>query len=160
LIVGGCLNADAKASAKTLGPAKLGRKQKAQRGIFKGAMLKSRKGLDRYCAVGGGSFRISYPTKRLLKAAGRKLKKKVKGRVVLILTSSKRFKVKGFKTGDSAKKIKGKKLKIGRNTWHLYKGLLIVVRGGKVKAVGIGDARLTKKRELTKKFLTAWKLGT
>ena len=38
--------------------------------------------------------------------------------------------------------------------------LLVVTRGGKkVTAVGIGDKRLTKSKKLTKKLLTAWKLG-
>lgn len=37
--------------------------------------------------------------------------------------------------------------------------LLVVTRGKKVTAVGIGDKRLTKSKKLTKKFLTAWKLG-
>jgi uncharacterized delta-60 repeat protein len=160
LIVGGCLNTDGGASGRSLGPARLGRKQKSQRGIFKGATLKSRRGLDRYCAVGGGSFRIGYPTKKLLRSAKKRLAKKLKGRVVLILTSSKRFSVKGKRPGSKAKGLKGKHLKIGRNTWYYAKGKLIVVRKKKVVSVGIGDTRLLKTKKLTKKYLTAWKLGT
>ena len=44
-----------------------GKERIAQRAILKGAKLRSREGLDRYCAAGGGAFRIGYPTRRLLK---------------------------------------------------------------------------------------------
>jgi poly(hydroxyalkanoate) depolymerase family esterase len=164
LIVNGCLNTDAKATGKKLGPARLGRKRNAQRKIFNGAKLKARKGLDRYCAVGGGAFRIGYPPQKLLTAARKRLARKIKGRVVLILTSSKRFKVKGIRTGDRSRKVHGKHIKVGRNTWYLLKrrkGVrqLLVVRRGKVRAVGIGDSRLTKTKRLTRRYLNAWKLG-
>jgi hypothetical protein len=164
IILNGCLDVDATTSGKALGPATIGLKAKAQRKIFAGADPHTRKGLDRYCAVGGGSFRIAYPTSKLLKAAGRKLAKKIKGRVVLIQTSSKRFSVKGIHVGDKASAAHGQKRKIGRNTWHLFKGRkgtrqLVVTRSGKVVAVGIGDARLLKTKKLAKACLTAWKLG-
>jgi hypothetical protein len=50
-------------------------------------------------------------------------------------------------------------------TAQLFKGRsdtrqLVVTRGGKIVAVGIGDARLAKTKKLRKQFLTAWKLGT
>jgi len=164
LIVAGCLNRPAGATGRSLGAARLGLKRKVQRARFKGARLRSRKGLDRYCAIGGGAFRIGYSNNRLSKAAGKRLGRKIKGRVALILTSSKRFTVKGVRYGDSGKGLGSRKRKIGRNTWHLFKRkrgatLLVVVRGGKVKAVGIGDSRLTSTRRITKGFLTAWELG-
>ena len=71
----------------------LGRKKSAQRAIFKGAKPSSRPGIDRYCATGGGNFRIGYPTKRL--KPSRALLKKINGRVILILTSSPRFSISG-----------------------------------------------------------------
>jgi 6-phosphogluconolactonase (cycloisomerase 2 family) len=164
----GCLNVDAKVKGKKLGPAQLGRKQKAQRARFKGATRTSRKGIDAYCARGGGQFRIGYPTKRLNKGRPKGLKKKIKGRVVLALASSSRFAVKGVKPGDGAKKgrkkmKKARKLKIGKNTWYVLKkgkvALLVKIRGKSVGEVGIGDARLTTDAKAARRFLTAWKLG-
>ncbi len=61
----GCLNFRAGVRAKRLGPAALGRTRKAHRRLFKGARLKVRAGMDRYCIAGGGSLRIGYPTARL-----------------------------------------------------------------------------------------------
>jgi hypothetical protein len=172
LIVGGCLNADATASGKTLGPAKLGREQNAQRSLFKGARLRSRKGIDSYCALGGGSFRIGYPTKRLLRGAVDKLKRKIEGRVALILTSSNRFSVAGVRPGEGEqsarrKLARARRQKVGRNTWYVLRTgsaeLLVKAQGGKIGEVGIGDKRLTTggktkaaKRKALRRFLTGW----
>jgi DNA-binding beta-propeller fold protein YncE len=163
IILNGCLNADATSSGKTLGPAKLGLKTNAQRAIFAGADPHTHKSLDRYCAVGGGIFRIAYPTKKLLKAAGAKLAKKIKDRVVLIETSSPRFDVAGIHVGDKASTVHGTTLKLGHTSWRLLKGpagarALAVIKGGKVVAVGLGDARLVKTKNLAKTYLTAWRL--
>lgn len=164
----GCLNVTGKLKGRSLGPAKLGRTRKAQRRKFKGLTLRSRKGLDRYCAAGGGTFRIGYPTRRLLRTVKRKLRRKVKGRVVIILTSSAHFSLKGLRAGDSTRKARRKlhgerKLKVGKNTWLVVPGrkisLLVSTRGGKVRAVGIGDGRLARGKKARKRFLRAWQIG-
>ena len=51
----GCLNTDATLTGKVLGPAQLGRKQAAQRAIFKGANQATRANLDRDRSEGGGA---------------------------------------------------------------------------------------------------------
>jgi hypothetical protein len=164
----GCLNATGKLKGKSLGPAKLGRKQKAQRAKFKGLKLRTRKGLDRYCARGGGTFRIGYPTKRLLGTLKRSLRTKVKGRVVIVLTSSAHFSLKGLRRGDSSRKATRKlkherKLKVGKNRWLVVPGrkvtLLVRIQGGKVREIGIGDGRLTHGTKATKRFLRAWQIS-
>jgi hypothetical protein len=163
-ILNGCLNTDATGAGKALGPAELGRSMKAQRAIFAGADLHSRKRLDRYCAAGGGTLKIGYPTRKLLKAAGRKLAKRIKRRVVLIETTSGRFGIAGLHVGDAAAAVHGTKRKIGHHTWYLLKRSggarpLVETKAGKIAALGIGDARLTKSKKLAKAYLTAWKLG-
>ena len=167
LIVGGCLNDDAAISGKRLGPAALGRGRSAQRAIFKGANLRGERDLDIYCSVGGGNFRIGYPTKRLNRTMPRSLRAKVRERVVLILTSSPRFSLVGVRPGQSAvtalRRIRGERgYKVGVNTWYvlLRRGgrLLVKVHGGKVEEIGIGDARLTRGATATKRFLRAWQL--
>jgi hypothetical protein len=164
----GCLNATGKLKGTSLGPAKLSRTQKAQRAKFKGLKLRTRKGLDRYCARGGGTFRIGYPTKRLQGTLKRSLRRKVKGRVVIVLTSSARFSLKGLKRGDSSRKAARKlkherNLKVGKNRWLVVAGrkvtLLVRVQGGKVREIGIGDGRLTHGTKATKRFLRAWQIS-
>jgi hypothetical protein len=164
----GCLNATGKLKGTSLGPAKLGRKQKAQRAKFKGLKLRTRKGLDRYCARGGGTFRIGYPTSRLSKTLKRSVRRKVKGRVVIVLTSNKGFSLKGIRPGSSSSKAASKlkherKLKVGKNRWLVVPGrkvtLLVRIQGGKVREIGIGDGRLTHGTKATKRFLRAWQIS-
>ena len=165
----GCVNAALGVRGKRLGPARVGRTRKGQRRLLKGARLRSRRGIDRYCASGGGAFRIGYPTKRLLRSFARgSSRRKAKGHVVLALTSSKRFAVKRVRPGARAKvarkRMKGaRRIRVGRNTWLVGTGknvrLLVQMRGGKVRAVGIANKRLTRGRTAQRRFLRAWRLG-
>ncbi len=163
----GCLNTDATLTGTQLGPAKLGRKLAEQRAIFRGANKQTRANLDRYCAEGGGNFRIGYPTPRLTRTLPNALRRKVKDRVVIVLTSSKRFSVVGIKVGDTTstalRTLRGERaFKVGSNTWYVAKRgkarLLVKTKNGKVGEIGIGDPRLTTTPKATKRFLNAWKL--
>lgn len=164
----GCLNTDATLSGTQLGPAKLGRKQAEQRAIFQGANKQTRANLDRYCAEGGGNFRIGYPTPRLMSTLSSAVQRKVKDRVVIVLTSSKRFSLGGIKVGDTTatalRKLSGERaVKVGSNTWYVAKRgnarLLVKTKNGRVGEIGIGDPRLSTTPQATKRFLNAWKLG-
>jgi CSLREA domain-containing protein len=164
----GCLNARGGVRGKQLGPARLGRTKSAQRALLRGGRLRSRKGLDRYCATGGGAFRIGYPSSRLNRAIGRQLRRRVRNRVVLILTSSSRFSVQGVRAGDSVRsarrRIRGeRRIRVGSNVWYVARGrgvrVLVSTRGRSVRSVGIGDERLSRGVPATKAFLRAWELG-
>lgn len=164
----GCLNSRGGVNGTRLGPAVLGRTLRTQRRYFKGTRLKSRPRMDRYCAAGGGSFRIGYTTKRLARSTNARERKRVSGRAVLILTSSKRFSVAGIVPGSSVRNLRAKlkgerKLRIGKNTWYVANGrrsrLIFRVRGNTVQAVGIADRWLTTSTAGGKRLLTAWRLG-
>jgi ABC-2 type transport system ATP-binding protein len=164
----GCVNAGRGLRGRRLGPARLGRTRKTQRRLLKGARLRSRRGLDRYCTSGGGAFRIGYPTRRLLRGFARGAQRRVRNRVVLILTSSRRFAVRGVKAGDRAgaarRRLRGaRRVRVGRNTWYVATGkrarLLVQVRGGRVRSVGIGSKRLSGGRAGARRFLGSWRLG-
>jgi hypothetical protein len=164
----GCLNTDATLTGRQLGPARLGRTLAAQRAIFQGANRQTRANLDRFCAEGGGNFRIGYPTPRLSKTLSRALARKVKGRVVIVLTSSRRFSLAGIEVGDTTAQARRrlareKAFRIGSNTWYIAKRgsarLLVKTRGGRVGEIGIGDPRLSATANATKRFLNAWKIG-
>jgi hypothetical protein len=164
----GCLNTDGTLTGTQLGPAKLGRKLAEQRAIFQGANKQTRANLDRYCAEGGGNFRIGYPTPRLNRTISKSLARKVKNRVVIVLTSSRRFSLRGIEVGDTTaearRKLSGERaFKIGSNTWYVAKRgkarLLVKTKNGRVGEVGIGDPRLSTTAKATKRFLNAWKLG-
>ena len=163
----GCLNTDATLSGTQLGPAKLGRKLAEQRAIFQGANKQTRANLDRYCAEGGGNFRIGYPTPRLTTKLSRSMRRKVKDRVVIVLTSSKRFSLGGIKVGDATGSAlrrlnRERAFRVGSNTWYVARRgkarLLVKTKNGRVGEIGIGDPRLTPTPKATKRFLNAWKL--
>jgi hypothetical protein len=159
----GCVNSRGGAAGTRLGPARLGRTRKSQRRVFHGKALKARRGMDSYCATGGGRFRIGYPTSRLSRSA-RTLAKK---RAIVILTSSKRFSVRGVRPGSSVKglrrRLRGeRRLAIGGNAWYLARGhkatLLYKTHGRRVLEVGIGDRRLTGTGGSARRFLRSWEL--
>ncbi len=167
LIVRGCVNADAAVKKKRMGPVRLGRTRKAQRKIFKGGKRRTRGGLDRYCVAGGGALKIGYPTTKLGRRLKPSLRRKVNKRVVLILTSSRRFSLKGIHAGDSPRsarrQLKGeRRFQSGANTWYVTKlngsRLLVKTRGGRVREIGIGHTSLSRSRQATKYFLTSWRL--
>jgi hypothetical protein len=113
---------------------------------------------------GGGSFRIGYPTHRL----SRRTRRRLHGRTILILTSSKRYSVKRIKRGTSVRTLRRRlrherRVHVGHNTWYLAAGrrarLLFKTRHGRVLEVGIGDKRMTRSRRGARRFLRAWQLG-
>jgi hypothetical protein len=164
----GCLNSRGGAGGKRLGPAVLGRQKATQRRHFRGKRLHSRGGIDRYCVSGGGSFRIGYTSGRLSRHLSRRTRRRVRGRTILILTSSKRYSVKRIKAGTSVRTLRRRlhgerRFRVGGNTWYLAAGsrarLLFKTRRGRVLEVGIGDKGLTRTRTASRRYLRAWQQG-
>jgi hypothetical protein len=117
--------------------------------------------MDRYCAAGGGSFRIGYPTARLARAKRRA----ARGGALLIITSSRRFSVKGIRPGASTRALRRRlhgerRVRVGRNAWYLARGrratLVYKARGRRVRDVGIADGRFTRGRPAARRLLRAW----
>jgi endoglycosylceramidase len=159
-----CLNSRRGVSGKRLGPALLGRDRRRQRRAFRGKRLRTRAGIDRYCATGGGSFRIAYPTARLRRAVGRSLSSRIRGRAVLILSSSRRIRVRGLRRGDRVAVLRRRvrrlrAVRVGRNVWYLAPArsarLVFKTRRRRILAVGIADARLAR---APRRLLGAWRL--
>ncbi len=162
----GCLNFGPGARGKRLGPAQLGAARAANRRRFTGARLRSRSRMDRYCVAGGGSLRIGYATTRLSRALGRSLRRRVRGRALVLLASSPRWSVRGVAPGMSARglaaSLRGeRRLKIGQNVWYSLPGrksrIVFKTRGGRVLEVGLADKRVARTGE--KRLLRAWESG-
>lgn len=163
----GCITLTGSFRGKRLGPAALGQTQRRQRAVFKGATVRQRNGLDRYCARGGGAFGVGYPTAKLLRSLAARLRQAVKGRVVVIVSSSKRYAILGVRPGVSERSAKtklqrAKKVRAGRSTWYVQRGRsvaqLVAARAGRVQSVGIADARLTRDLRVLKRLLAASEL--
>ena len=143
----GCVNHRAGVRGRRLGAARLGRRRAGLRRQFAGARLSSRKRFERYCIAGGGSLRIGY---------------RRNGRAVLLLTTSKRYRIKGLRRGSRVSKLRQRlrgerRFKVGRNTWYLAPGgastLVFKTRRGRVREIGIADKRLTRGRAGAKRLL-------
>jgi hypothetical protein len=163
----GCLNSRGGARGRRLGPAVLGVSRARHRRVLQGRRLYSRRGIDRYCTTGGGAFRIGYPTARLFKHLSKSRRKRVRGRAVLTLTSSKRFSVGKLRPGDRVatlrRRLRGeRRLRIGANTWYVANGRkarqVFTTRAGTIRAVGLAARPLTNGRVAERRFLRAWEL--
>ena len=166
-VTDGCVNFQAGVSGGRLGLARLGRTQAEHRAAFQGARLSTRPGTDRYCIAGGGTLRIGYPTPRLERELSARLRRSVKGRAVLLLTTSRRYKLQGVGPGTSVRDLRRRlhppqRRRIGRNLWYLAPGrgarLLFRTRGERVLEVGVAHAGLTRTTRQVRSFLRAWDL--
>ena len=158
-----CLGDRGRARGRRLGPARLGRARAQQRRLLRSKLRRSRRGLDRYCVVGGGGFRIGYPTARL----SRRQRAAARRRSILILTSSPRFAVKGIRPGSRVttlrRRLRGERpVTVGRNVWFVARGksatLVYKTRGRRVLEAGIADRRLTAGAAASRRFLRSWEL--
>jgi hypothetical protein len=162
-----CIGAKAAVKGRTLGPARLRRTRQRQRLILKSFRRRTDRNLDRYCVMGGGAFEVGYPTPELIgHALRRSARRNVQGRVVLILTSSRRFSLNGMRPGDSARtarrRLSGeRRFRVGANVWYVATQdggrALVKTRAGKVLALGLADPLLTDSRVKTARFLRSWR---
>ena len=106
------------------------------------------RGQDRWCVEGGGSLRVGYATGSLAKAGA--ARRSLRGRAVLILTSSKSARDDAPATpGKRAKKPRGAtSVRKGSETWFFVKGRrgtnVVRTRARKVVEVGVAEPRLAR----------------
>jgi len=127
--------------------------------------------MDRFCLTDRRHIRVGYPSSRMLRRARPRLRKKIRGRSVLVLTSSQRYAIRGVRNGSTPrfmKKRMGKRIrrsyKVGINRWYVARGpkgtrlLFKITRGrGRVGEVGVADARLMRGRRAARRFLDGFR---
>lgn len=130
----GCLRASGRLSGTRLGPVKLGT---------------ARAGTRRACGI-----RVLYPSAGLLRKLSAAARKRVRGRVVLALTSNPYYALNGVRPGTRLSHVRrlrlSRPIRIGPVSWYLTpvgpsRGV-IEVRRGLVVAIGIADRSLTATR--------------
>jgi hypothetical protein len=159
-----CLNLRGKVAGSHVGPVVLGRDRARVRiALGRPHNRRSRPGLDRWCVQGGGILEAGYPTKRLPPA----VRKRLRGKVVLGLVSSRRFSLARVRPGASTRSarqhLRGeRRYRVGRNVWlvaHTRRATFLVrTRGGRVRAVGLAARMATRPRRGTRRLLEAWRL--
>jgi len=123
--------------------------------------------VDRFCFTDKRALRIGYPSSALRKKLSAKSRKRYTAKKgILILTSSKKFKLSKVRVGSSTRTLRksigrrARGIKVGRNTWYTKKGskarIVYKVRGKKVYEIGIADRTLTGSRSAQKRFFKSF----
>jgi len=164
-VVRSCVSTKGGVRGTRVGAARLARKRTKQRKTLLATRFSDRKGIDRYCVQKGGTLRVGYPTGRLASKLSRKTRRRIGKKAILLLSTSKKFRIRKIRRGTSTKTLRKRlrgerRVKIGKNTWYYAKGskarLLFRARKGKVLDVGLGSRSLTKSRKSVVRFLHAW----
>jgi hypothetical protein len=133
--------------------------------------LKGRRRLDKFCLSDRRAVRIGYPTNRLLRRnLGRRARSSAfaPNKAVLVLTSSRRFKLRRVRVGTPTSVmrrrigLRARGIRIGRNVWYSKRGkrarLVFKTRRGRVREVGHAPLRLTSTRRRTARLLRSFPL--
>ena len=108
---------------------------------------KGPRNIDRFCLADGRQVRAAYPRRRVQRAA-------------LVLTSSRRFRIRGVRVGTREATLlrRGlRPLRVGRNTWYVRTAkrarVVYKVRNRRVREVGLAAKSKTKGRGQTRRLL-------
>ena len=148
----------------TLGHFLLGRSRGRNRRAA--AIFAQRRGsVDRFCLLDGRHVRIGYPSRSLLQRLSRRQRRRVRGRAVLVLSSSRHYRIRGVTNGTRVRTLKRRirglrSIQVGPNRWYLRRGAqarwAFKVRRGRVREIGLADRRLTGTRRATRRFLRSF----
>ena len=161
-----CPRASGRVRGKRLGRARLGFRRARHRRLLAG-LTKPRKYVDRFCHADGSTTRIGYPSPRLNRILSRRKRRKLKGRAVLILTASRHYALRGVSNGTKLKQLRRRyprlrRFKVGANTWYLARRgrrgarKIFKVRHRRVGEIGVGSAKLTRRRRQARVFLRSF----
>ena len=96
---------------------------------------------------------------------GRAQRRRVRGRALLVLTSSRRYAIRrvrpGMRTAALRRRLRGeRRVRVGVNVWYVLRGpkstYVFKTRAGKVREIGLADKRLTKTPRATTQLLRAY----
>ena len=159
-----CPAAKGRLSKRSLGPAKLGAKRKQVRRALRGSHRKAGNHVDTFCLTPGG-IRVGFARSKMLKGSPRAVKRHLRGRSVIVISSNGRYKLRGVHPGTSLKSAKRKlhlrgAIKIGEDRWffarHGKTNAVIRARAGTVAEVGIANRDLTGDKRQQRRFLKSF----
>ena len=133
------------------------------RRAFPHSTRRSHRNVDSFCLTPNG-IRVAYPSSALLGKLSPKVRKHVRGKVILALTANRHYSLKRVKPGTRlatvARRLRtGKGLRLGGSTWYLVaagrsRGVL-EVRHGKIQEIGIAERSLTPGRAAARRLFTS-----
>jgi metallophosphoesterase (TIGR03767 family) len=133
-----CASLRGRLAGRRLHRARLGARRRAIRRRY--PTRSPRRRVDVFCLADGKRVRVAYR----------------RGRAVLILTSSRKFRARGVRPGMRARRLRGRARRSGRGFYVARRRaatLVFRVRRGRVVEVGIAQRRLTATRARTRRLL-------
>jgi hypothetical protein len=149
---------------RSLGPVTLGMTRARARAQFLRYSTMGRRYMDFFCLSRNG-IRVGYPSRRLLAAQSRTERRRVQGRIVLALTASPYYALRGVRPGARLVTVArrlgtGRGFHVGLNWWYLAPNGastgVLKVRHGMIEEIGVADRRLTSDRSAAWRFLTSF----
>jgi hypothetical protein len=150
---GACSKATGRLAGMSLGKLRLRMKRATARRIYRRWSTRGRRYMEFYCLTPIG-IRAGYPSNSFLRSLPARLRRAVKGRIVMLLTANRRYALHGVRAGTRLAKVRrrlkvGRPYRIGRNTWYLTPNGashgLIKVQHGVIEEIGIVDRQLTSR---------------
>jgi len=155
-----CFRAAAAVRGNRVGRAGLARRRSSVRDTFD-SPGHYRKWVDRYCLRDGGVVRVAYPTHRERSRLSRSERRRIGHESIFVLTTSRSLRIRGVGRGMGVRALhrrigRGARVRVGRNLWYFRKGRnsrhIFKIQDGRVREMGIADARLTRGRKRAKRF--------
>ena len=149
----------------TLGPVRLGQSRATVRALFARVTRRGRKFMDFFC-TGDNGIRVGYPRPALLRTLPRRQQSAVRGRAILILTSSRLYSLRGVTTRTRVTQVRrrlhlGRRFVVGLNDWYFVPdgsrlGVL-KVRHGVIEEIGLAVRRFGASRREGRAFFTGFR---
>jgi ABC-2 type transport system ATP-binding protein len=156
-----CPMATGKLRGGTLGLVHLGMTRGAARHAYRKSSSRRHHYMDFFC-VRPNPIRVGYASPKLVRAAPRRERPGLRGRVVLILTANPRYALRGVHPNTRLAKVAGKlhvrkAFHVGRNFWYLAPNGsstgILKVRHGRIEEIGVASKSVTWSRAIARKYL-------
>jgi pimeloyl-ACP methyl ester carboxylesterase len=160
-----CAKPSGRLSADGIGPVRIGMTRAQARSHFARTSTRGRRYMDFFCPVHRG-IRVGYASPALVRPFPSAQRRRLTGRVVLILTANRHYALDGVRPGARLTRALARRLHagegygVGRNTWYLVgdgrgRGIL-KVQHGVVGEIGVVNAALVTTRLRARRFLRSF----
>lgn len=149
---------------RSLGPLHLKMTRAQARREFRRVSVRGRRYMDFFC-TGDNGIRVAYASPKLVATVPARLRARLRGRVILILTSSRHYALRGVAPGTRLAKVArrlhaSRPYRVGLNTWYLtadgaLRGVLKVGHGV-IEEIGITDATFGQSRREATRFFRSF----
>jgi triacylglycerol esterase/lipase EstA (alpha/beta hydrolase family) len=156
-----CSSPSGRIAGRSLGPVSLGMTRAQARRLFASSSTRHHRYEDFFCPARRG-IRVGYASPALLRQLVPRARRGLSGRVVLVLTASPHYAIRGVHAESSLVTARRhlrlqRVFHVGRNDWYLAADgdvrVVLKVRRGVVQEIGIADDDLTAPRRRASGFL-------